>query len=241
MTAGWSPIGAGALLAGLGVAVLLWPSPHLTADVGTVRAAAGSTEVGPPAVDAPAADSRAARPPAATTPGATAASPAPPAPAPGQLPERLVLAAVGIDAPLLATSVGSDGALVPPDDPAELGWWRGVRPGAGAGSVLITGHVDAKHYGQGPLASLVELAAGDRATVTGADGASTTYALRGVQTFAKDALPADELFGHDGPERLVLVTCGGTFDPERGGWDSNIVAVLDPVPAPSDRRATGTP
>lgn len=208
----------GVLLGGCGAAVLLWPTSPVTANVGTVlavpaAAVTGETPLLPGSVAVPAAT-------------------APPTPAAAErsfVPTRLVVDDVGIDAPLLVVSVDDDGALVPPEDPAELGWWRGVRPGAGAGSVMIAGHVDARRYGRGPLGALVDLAAGARAVVSNADGASATYVLRGVRTFPKDALPAAELFGHDGPERLVLVTCGGTFDPNRAGWDSNVVAVLDPV------------
>lgn len=145
------------------------------------------------------------------------------------VPDRLVVPSIDIDAPLTATGVGEDGAFVPPEHPAELGWWSGVRPGAGAGSVLVAGHLDARRYGQGPLARIVDLRPGDLATVTGSGATRRTYVVRGVSTFPKDALPAADLFGSDGPERLVLVTCGGTFSQESRHWDSNVVAVLDPV------------
>lgn len=144
------------------------------------------------------------------------------------MPLRLTIESLGVDAPLVATVADERGALVPPRDPARLGWWRGVRPGEGAGSVLVAGHLDSRRYGQGPLALIVHLDPGDRAVVTGADGRNASYVVRGVETFAKDTLPADELFGTGGPERLVLVTCGGTYDDD--GWDSNVVAVLDPAP-----------
>lgn len=207
-------VGGGVLLAGCGAALLLWPVPAVTADVGSVQVAAAPL--------LPTALSRADdadRPPPVTRPAGDL----------GFVPARLVVPGVGIDAPLLPTSADDEGALVPPDDLAQLGWWRGVRPGAGAGSVLVAGHLDSRRFGRGPLAALVDLAPGDQATVTGPDGASATYVLRGVQVFDKDALPAGELFGHDGPERLVLVTCGGSFDRAAGGWDSNVVAVLDPL------------
>lgn len=197
-----------------GAALLLVPTGTVTASTGSVLAAPqGTTSLLPAALRGP-------------VPSPTAAAPLADR---SFVPNRLVVDAASIDAPLLATSVDDDGALGPPEDPAELGWWRGVRPGAGAGSVIVAGHLDSRRYGQGPLAGLVDLAPGDRATVTGPDGTTREYVLRGVQTFPKDELPATELFGHDGPERLVLVTCGGTFDRSRGGWDSNVVAVLDPA------------
>ena len=160
-------------------------------------------------------------------PSRSASAPA----ATGFVPQQLLVESLEIAAPLTATAVDGDGALVPPEDPARLAWWRGVRPGTGSGSVLVAGHVDMHGYGRGPLARIVDLEPGDRAVLTGADGARAAYVLRGVTTLVKESLPAEELFGTGGPERLVLVTCGGTYDPDRRSWDSNVIAVLDPVPS----------
>jgi hypothetical protein len=214
---------AGAALAVAGVAVLAWPEPRVSADIGSVLP---NTATAVPAFPTAEPGTRLQSPP----PVATAAPVEPVAPVPtGFVPERLLVESLAIDAPLVASVVDAQLSLVPPKDPAELAWWRGVRPGDGAGSVLVAGHLDSRIYGQGPLGRIVDLSPGDVAVVTGPGGVTATYAVRGVQTFPKEALPAAELFTVDGAERLVLVTCGGTFIPERRGWDSNIVAVLDPV------------
>ncbi len=204
---------AGAVLIGTGTAALLWPERRVAAEVGSVLTT--------PARPFPSAD--------ATDPVGVPRSPDALTPT-GFVPQRLLVSSLEIDAPLTATLVDADGAFVPPEDPAQLAWWQGVRPGTGAGSVLVAGHVDMHGYGRGPLARIVDLEAGDRAVLTGTDGARAGYVLRGVTTLVKESLPAAELFGTGGPERLVLVTCGGTYDPDRRSWDSNVIAVLDPVP-----------
>jgi Sortase domain len=230
-----------------GVALLVVPAAPIEARSGSVlgpapsSAAAHVPEAGAPTPTAPTHTE-----PAPAAPGP--AAPAPPAPAPvgpapaeapravpvpvlnGFIPERLAVPALDVDASLVTTRVDGDGALVPPDDPDQLGWWRGVRPGTGAGSVVVAGHIDSTRFGQGPLARLVDLVPGDRAVLSGPGGTRVEYAVRGVETFPKDELPAAELFSPDGAERLVLVTCGGLFDRRTGSWDSNIVAVLDPIP-----------
>jgi hypothetical protein len=205
---------AGAVLIGSGTAALLWPERRVAAEVGSVLTA--TARPSPTAV--------------ATDPVGVPRSPETPTPT-GFAPERLLVPTLEIDAPLTATPVDGDGALVPPENPARLAWWPGVRPGTGAGSVLLAGHVDMRGYGQGPLARIVDLDTGDRAVLTGADGARADYVLRGVTTLVKESLAAAELFGTGGPERLVLVTCGGTYDPDLRSWDSNVIAVLDPVPS----------
>ncbi len=219
----------GLVLGLTGLTLFLAPDDRVTAEIGSV--------LDSPASDLPDSarrDSTSPPPPAtppATTPSTPPATPQTSAvPTPGFAPERLLVEAVDVDASLVTTLVATDGALVPPDDPARLGWWRGVRPGEGEGSVVIAGHVDSRRFGQGPLARIVELEPGDRAVLAGAGGVSAEYVVRGIQTFPKESFPAADLFGTDGPERLVLVTCGGAFDRARGGWDSNVVAVLDPAP-----------
>ena len=49
-----------------------------------------------------------------------------------------------------------------------------------------------------------------------------------VVTYEKAVLPYAELFNQSGPERVVLMTCGGQFDPQTG-WDSNVVVVMTPA------------
>jgi hypothetical protein len=96
----------------------------------------------------------------------------------------------------------------------------------------VDGHVDSARYGRGPLKRAVELRPGDRAVLTGTGQGGRrerTYVVRAVRTFEKERLPAEELFTRRGPERLVLVTCGGEYDRDRGGWDSNVVVVLEPA------------
>ncbi len=205
-----------------GVAVLAEPDEAVVADVGSVLEQPVATTAGAASTPSPLGPTASASPSAPTIPAATDR-------ATGFIPERLLVEALNIDAPLFTTLVDTEGALVPPEDPAQLGWWRGVRPGEGEGSVVVAGHIDSRRFGQGPLAQVVELDEGDRAVLVGADGSSSEYVVRGIRTFPKDAFPASDLFSTSGPERLVLVTCGGTFDPDRGGWDSNVVAVLDPA------------
>jgi hypothetical protein len=148
------------------------------------------------------------------------------------VPDRIRLSSIDVDATLLPVSADGAGVLEPPPDPSVLGWWRGVQPGAGAGSVLVAGHLDSRRYGLGPLQRLVDLEVGDRATVTGGGGDVAGYAVLAVRTYPKEELPSSELFTASGPERLVLVTCGGRYDAGGGGWDSNVVAVLERISPP---------
>ncbi|HYN56561.1 MAG TPA: class F sortase [Motilibacterales bacterium] len=145
-------------------------------------------------------------------------------------PRRLVVASVDITMPIQATGVTADGQMELPLDPSQVGWYRfGAPPGDPEGSAVLGGHVDSLRYGTGPLARLAEVRVGARVSVTDADGQRLRYRVTSVQRISKGALPVDRLFDPNGPHRLVIVTCGGRFLPDAGGYEDNIVMIAEPV------------
>jgi hypothetical protein len=129
----------------------------------------------------------------------------------------------GTDHVIVPVGLTGDGALVPPADLQQVGWWQdGATPSDGAGTVVLTSHRDSSELGQGPFAQLENLPLG---SVIHVDGAP--YVLSSLDTYAKDTLPTQHVFAQDGPARLVIVTCGGTFTGHH--WDSNIVGTFLPA------------
>ena len=74
----------------------------------------------------------------------------------GLSPERVRMAARGIDAPVFAVGIDiRGGALAAPANVGRLGWWRdGSDLGSPTGSVLIAGHVDSRSAGPGRFFAL---------------------------------------------------------------------------------------
>jgi sortase (surface protein transpeptidase) len=117
-----------------------------------------------------------------------------------------------------------------PDDVGRAGWYRfGPAPGA-PGSAVLAGHVDDAEQGLGALAPLREAEPGQEVLVTDAAGATTRWRVVSRELLDKQALPVDLLFGREGPSRLTLVTCGGPFLPDVGGYRDNVVVVAEPAP-----------
>lgn len=145
-------------------------------------------------------------------------------------PTRVSLGRLGIDAPVAA--VGIDlraGALDVPVDIRRTGWWRdGAAPGDPRGAVLIAGHVDSAARGPGAFFRLKDARAGDRVQVRTADGRARSYRVTSVRTVLKGRLPTD-VYSLKGRSRLVLVTCGGPFDPAAGRYVDNIVVTAVPA------------
>jgi hypothetical protein len=145
------------------------------------------------------------------------------------VPDRVRVPALGVDAPALRVSVGGSGALTLPEDPRTIGWWgAGAAPGAPLGTVVLAGHVDSEQQGAGALFRLARAPLGARVLVTGRDG-DATYVVQARRRFAKDDLPWRDLFRQDVEARLLLVTCGGDFDPATRHYTDNVVVYAVPV------------
>ncbi|MBP2370744.1 class F sortase [Pseudonocardia parietis] len=159
------------------------------------------------------------------------ADPVPAAASQPVVPATLELPARGITAPVESVGTGPDGGMVIPEQVRNVGWWSpGVLPGGAAGSAVIAGHVDSRTHGVGVLAVLPELTVGEPVAVRGADGRAATYRVTARREYGKYDLPS-EVFRRDGPPQLVLITCGGVFDPATGSYESNIVVYAVPEPA----------
>lgn len=94
--------------------------------------------------------------------------------------------------------------------------------------MVLAGHVDSRRFGVGPLADLRGIAVGDRVEVATGSGSVRPYRVDSIETFDRQALPAD-VFARTGPERLRLVTCTGPYLPQAGGYQQNLVVTAVPA------------
>lgn len=122
-------------------------------------------------------------------------------------PERLVIDALDVDAPVEPVGVAPAGGQEVPHHIDTTGWWRdGSVPGA-PGNAVMVGHTASA--ADGVFDRLGELAPGDEVRVTGPEG-TVTFVVDQTRVVSRDAfrdLVAD-LYRTDGPGGLVLMTCG---------------------------------
>jgi sortase (surface protein transpeptidase) len=137
-------------------------------------------------------------------------------------PVNVRIAALGVDAPIIAVGTAPDGQLDVPADGSTVVWYRaGSVPGA-AGSAVLAAHVD--YAGRpGAFYALDRLAAGDAVRVDFDDGSTATFEVEDRTQYRKQALPVDDLFTHNGDAVLTLITCGGQFNHTTRHYDSNTV------------------
>ena len=59
--------------------------------------------------------------------------------------------------------------------------------------------------------------------ITRKDGTVAVFQIDGVRSYPKDQFPTKDVYGNIDHAGLRLITCGGTFDPDKGSYESNIV------------------
>lgn len=184
---------------------------------------------GPAASPAPSADPEPSKP-AVAAPDWSAADDDVPVPYP---PAQVAFEGTEVSADVVAVGVLPSGALQIPDDPAQVGWWAaGAQPGDAEGSVVLAGHMDGLRR-DGAMSTLLDVAPGDTVTIEDRRGDTHEYRITTRSTPPQESLDPD-LFATDGSPRLVLVTCGGTFDEATGRYSENIVVIAEPVSGDDD-------
>jgi len=138
------------------------------------------------------------------------------------LPVSLRIPTIAVTTSLIRLGLQPDGTVEVPTNPDLAGWFqRGPPPGA-PGSSVILGHVDST-TGPAVFFRLRELEPGDRIAVALEDGTTVWFKVHSVRTYANEDFPAQRVYGRQGRSELNLVTCGGDYDSDRGGYQSNVV------------------
>ncbi len=66
------------------------------------------------------------------------------------------------------------------------------------------------------------------------DGTAKHFTVDDIGLYRKTAFPTDEVYGRSADRELRLITCGGTYDRSRGGYQSNVVVFAHEVDESTD-------
>jgi hypothetical protein len=129
--------------------------------------------------------------------------------------------------PVRAVGLEPDGQLEIPDE-TEIGWYRyGATPGE-PGATVLAAHVSWNRT-SGPFARLGTVEPGARIEVTLDDGSTRRYEVVERAVYGKLELPKERMWRTTGDEELILITCGGDYNPQIRRYRENIVVYAVPV------------
>jgi len=157
----------------------------------------------------------------------TGTEPSPPGADRRTRPERFRLG--DIDLPVQPVGIADDGWMELPATAYAVGWYRfGARPADRSGTTVLAGHVDTRAEGLGPLAALRGVEEGTEIELAAGDGTTRRYAATDVEVIRKARVPLEQIFAREGPETLVVITCGGPYS-RSTGYRDNVVLTASPV------------
>lgn len=147
-------------------------------------------------------------------------------------PTRVDVADLDVTIAVEPVGVADDGQMVIPADANVAGWYEfGPPPGSGSGTSVIAAHVDSiASGGLGPFSRLAKLERGDQVSTTDADGRTTTFDVVSVEMVAKSDITWHDVFTREGDPRLVLITCGGSWDSAAEHYSDNVLVTAVPSP-----------
>jgi hypothetical protein len=144
------------------------------------------------------------------------------APAARSVPQRVILPTIDVDSRLEELGLDADRQLVPPADPDRAGWYRNSPTPGELGPAVVAGHVDST-AGPAVFHRLGALRPGDPVRVVRADGRVAVFRVDRVAAYDKDAFPTRDVYGDLPYAGLRLITCGGSYDSDNGGYQANVV------------------
>lgn len=173
-----------------------------------------------------------------STPASASPSPSP-SPSPTDIvgvpvPRRLRIPALDVNTKVLPVGLDKHQNMEIPEDIRLVGWYDlGVAPGAEQGSAVLVAHRDGRVQGRGVFYSIGDLKPGSRIEVIRDDESKVTYEVVARELISKKGFTrqAPELFAIDGPHRLTLISCGGYYDRDNGGYQANVIVTALPVNA----------
>jgi len=139
---------------------------------------------------------------------------------------RLVIASIGVDAPIEPVGLDAQHAMAAPSRLDNVGWFsQGPAPGE-AGDAVIDGH-----YGlpstPAVFRHLDQLRPGDTMQVIWPDGRQLQFRIATAAVLpANSPAPAD-VFSRSGPARISMITCAGTWEQGQRTYSERLIVTAE--------------
>lgn len=141
-------------------------------------------------------------------------------------PTQVRIPSIGVAADVRPVGMSDEVTMQVPSDIQVVGWFdRSVFPISDSGNTVFAGHRDGTSDPNGIFRELGEVHLGDAIQVLDLADRRLDYVVTSVEVLsdAEFAQQAFEIFQMHKAHRLILITCGGTYDEMRGGYQANVV------------------
>lgn len=136
-------------------------------------------------------------------------------------PTSLKIPAIELEAQVQHLETTENGEMAVPDNIEDVSWFSpGYEPGEN-GRAVIAGHVDGL---EGPAVfwDLSKLQLGDEIVVQDKDRA-LKFKVHTMESIPLDLADISKVFGYTSSPELVLITCSGTYDFDRGTREERLI------------------
>lgn len=143
----------------------------------------------------------------------------------GITPGKLLIPSIDVEADILHLGVNENGEMDVPATIDEVSWFEpGYKPGEN-GRAVIAGHVDGINS-PAVFWDLADLKAGDEIIIEDEERQLIfkVYAMESVELELADV---DSVFGYRSSPELVLITCSGEFDHNRGTRKERLIVYAE--------------
>jgi len=139
----------------------------------------------------------------------------------GIKPSSLKIPAIDVEAQIQHLGVTENGEMAVPNNIEDVSWFSpGYEPGENGRSV-IAGHVDGVD-GPAIFWDLAKLQLGDEVVIQGEEK-TLTFKIHTMESVPLDLADVTKVFGYTSSPELVMITCSGTYDFERGTREERLI------------------
>lgn len=147
----------------------------------------------------------------------------PPAHIEPQIPVRLKIATIDVDAPIVPVGVDTDGNMAAPQTTTDVGWYdKSAKLGNTRRAMLLDGH-----YGLNVpevFRRLNELKTGDRIVAEGEAGGRATYRVVETERKHRNDVDMEKAFNYgENQESMSIITCIGNYDYAAQTYDDRYI------------------
>ena len=145
------------------------------------------------------------------------------------LPTRLNIPGINVNAAIEHLGLTPEGAMDAPEGPDTVAWFDlGPRPGE-KGSAVIAGHYGRwKNSKTSVFDNLGKLKKGDKVYVEDADGKITAFVVKEARRYKADEIVPDVFNKTDG-KYLNLITCSGTWLESQKTYSDRLVIFTEAI------------